>query len=333
MSDNIFPIRYSQLNANALKDELTKRYELNNLGSCRFFDFGMNDIYVVKAGKETFYLRVSMAKMHRQCDYEEEVSIINLLHENGVRVVSPICCKDGKFVWEVMAPEGKRYVVLFREVMNEPSKDEILKAYNLGLMLAKMHTIADKYDFIVSRAPIDLTQLSKRPLELLRPHLAHRPIDYEFLCGAAETLERYVKANMSCEKPYFGFCHGDIHTGNVYFQDSDPEMFDFDCMGYGWRIYDLSVFLWNEMRNDEKYIESDTWKGFLDGYNSARQLIEIELASINDFAALRQLWLMGIHADVMERNAGCCWYHDKYFDDEIKIFQLFYERASAKLNE
>ena len=71
MSDNIFPIRYSQLNANALKDELAKRYDLNNLESCRFFDFGMNDIYVVKAGKETFYLRVSLAKMHRQCDYEE----------------------------------------------------------------------------------------------------------------------------------------------------------------------------------------------------------------------------------------------------------------------
>ena len=329
MENTLFPVRYSQLDANALKNELTKRYELRDPVRCRFFDFGMNDIYVVKAGAETLFLRISLAKMHQQRDYAEEVSIINALRENGVHAVVPVRCRDGQYIWEIAAPEGQRFAVLFKEVMNTPSEDEVQKAYNLGLMLARIHGIADTLDFTVSRAPIDLEQLSKKPLALLKSHLAHRPADYEYLCGAAKTLADRVHANLDQSKPFFGFCHGDVHTGNVYFQGDEPEIFDFDCMGYGWRAYDLSVFLWNELRNDESYIESDAWKSYLAGYNAERQLTEMELAFIHDFTALRQLWLMGIHADVMEINAGCCWFNDDYFDEEIRIFKMFYARSSA----
>jgi len=203
---------------------------------------------------------------------------------------------------------------------------------NLGTALAKIHMIADKESFKASREPIDLVQLSIKPLGLIKQYLVHRIDDYTFLCDAAEVLSNYVLENFNNEKPYFGFCHGDIHSGNVFFQDNEPKIFDFDCMGYGWRAYEICVFLWNEMRKDEKYIEGDAWKGFLRGYNSVRQLIDIELASIFDFSALRQLWMMGIHADVMERNAGCCWYNDEYFDSEISTLRCSMNELLINLN-
>lgn len=327
MEDKKILVRYSQLDPNALKKELAKRYKLEEPLSCRFFDSGMNDIYVVKAGKQCYYLRISQANVHSHRDYEEEVFIINTLCKNGVNAVAPICCSDGSFVWEINAPEGKRYAVLFTEAKQIPSENKIKKAYNLGRMAANMHTIADKENFKVSRCPIDLIQLAKKPLKMIKPHLEHRPLDYEFLSSAAEKLYSYVEKNFSYEKPYYGYCHGDIHSGNVFFQGDKPEIFDFDCMGYGWRAYDICVFAWNETFDDEKYAYGECFKAFLDGYNSVRKLTQIELQAINVFAALRELWMMGIHAEVMERNAGCSWYNDGYFDYQIKIFKLWYERA------
>lgn len=43
--------------------------------------------------------------------------------------------------------------------------------------------------------------------------------------------------NLQAENPYYCFCHGDIHRGNVFFCDTTPRIFDFDCMGKGYRMY------------------------------------------------------------------------------------------------
>jgi Ser/Thr protein kinase RdoA (MazF antagonist) len=48
------------------------------------------------------------------------------------------------------------------------------------------------------------------------------------------------------KKPEYGNCHGDHHGYNVNIdKNGTMTVFDFDCYGYGWRAYDISVFLWN----------------------------------------------------------------------------------------
>ena len=79
MSDDVFPVRYSQLNPDRIRNEIIERYELKEPLSCRFFNSGINDIYIVKADKNNYYLRVSLAGVRNRCDYEEEISIINTL--------------------------------------------------------------------------------------------------------------------------------------------------------------------------------------------------------------------------------------------------------------
>ncbi|MDF2540446.1 MAG: aminoglycoside phosphotransferase [Herbinix sp.] len=331
MNGKIFPARYTQLDPKALKEELIQRYDLQEPLSCRAFDNGINDIYIVKTESNVYYLRISMTGRHDLIDYEEEVTIINSLGGNGIRVAAPVCCKDGNFVWDILAPEGVRYAVLFQEAKRSPSEDKIKSSYLLGQMAAQIHKIADNNDYKVSRAPIDLSQLAYEPLKVIQPYLEHRAADYEYLKNAAEKLCRYVEVKLSYDKPYYGYCHGDIHSGNVFFEGVKPRIFDFDCMGYGWRAYDVCVYAWNETGGNEKYIESDEWKSFLEGYNDVRRMSEAELDAINVFAALRELWLMGLHADVIERNAGCCWYNDDYFNHRIGVFKKWFERAEAKL--
>lgn len=327
MSDEIFPVRYSQLNPDRIRSEIIDRYGFKETLSCRFFHSGINDTFLIKTDNNNYYLRVSLAGIRNKCDYDEEVSIINTLCLNSIRVAAPVICLDGSFIWEINAPEGQRYAVLFEEAKQVKNDDDIKKTYNLGRMLAQLHIVADENNFKVSRPPIDLIKLAEKPLEIIQPHLAHRVPDYVFLKNAAEELCRYVEHNFNHDKPYYGYCHGDIHCGNVYFEETKPTIFDFDCMGYGWRIYDICVYAWTESFRDEKYIEKEPWSAFLDGYNSLRKLSDIELASINVFAALRELWLIGLHAEFININNSCNWFNDGYFDYHIGIFKLWYNRC------
>lgn len=329
--DMLFPVRYSQLDPNAIRVELIQRYGFDKQLICNFYDNGLNDIYIVKLEKLVYYLRVSLAGIHKKYDYEEEITAINILNQNNIKVAAPVKCNDGQYIWEINAPEGIRYAVLFEEAKNFPSDNHEKKAFNLGQMLAKLHKVADANNFTVSREPIDITQLAKRPLKLINPYLTQRQADYDFIKDAAEKLCLYIEKNLSHEKPYYGFCHGDVHSGNVFFNGDNPTIFDFDCMGYGWRAYDICVFAWNETGSDENYIQKEPWTAFIEGYNSIRKLSKIELEAINAFAALRELWLMGLHADVIEKNAGCCWYNDNYFNFRINLFKLWYHRFDATI--
>lgn len=330
MNEAYFLVRYSQLSPEALKVEVSKRYDINDLLSCTLYDYGLNDIYKIQLKKSVYYLRVSLTGVHNRQDYEEEISIINSLSINNICVAAPIICRDKEYIWDIKAPEGKRYAVLFEEAKQAPSEDNVKKLYNLGIMLAQLHKVADENDFIVSREPIDLNQLAEKPLKLIYPYLKHRQADYDYIKNAADKLCDFVNKNLNREKPYYGFCHGDIHSGNVFFEGNNPKILDFDCMGYGWRAYDICLFAWNETGSDEKYIENEAWKAFLDGYNSTRMISKTEMDSINVFAALRELWLMGLHANVIERNAGCCWYNDGYFNFRIGLFKLWYERFTLE---
>lgn len=326
MSTEQMKVRYSQLDPTELKKELIKRYGLSEAISCRFFDFGMNDIYLVNVGDKKYYLRISLANMHNKKDYEEETYIIHSLTKHSLPVAAPIACIDGDFVWEINAPEGMRYAVLFQEAKNQPSEDSEARNYQLGETLGRIHQIADEENFHVSRLPIDNSTLVERPLSNLKPYLAHRESDYIFIEASAKASYAFIQQHLKVEKPYYGFCHGDIHNGNVFFVENTPQIFDFDCMGYGYRVYDLCTYLWNETFQNEDYKDSKEWKALLNGYNSIRKLSDNELSSVTAFAALRELWMMGLHADVMDRNAGCTWYNDGYFDYQIGIFKLWFHR-------
>ncbi|WP_029503555.1 phosphotransferase enzyme family protein [Lachnoclostridium phytofermentans] len=328
--DSVFEVRYSQLSPDAIKNELLKRYEINECIQCEFYDSGMNDIYRIKTKNECYYLRISQTGMHNKRDYEEEISILQDLSYAGIPVVHPIKAKDDSFLWEINAPEGIRYGVLFSEAKNKPSKDKITCIKNLGRNIAKMHQRADEQHYICSRQPIDLKELIQKPLERIQPYLKNREEDYEFLCKSSEILGKRIEDKLPPIEPYYGFCHGDLHIGNIFCEGTTPVLFDFDCMGYGYRAYDLCVYAWNESYRDKKYLEGEEWRAMVEGYEEIRRLDCQEVQSIEMFIALRQLWLMGLHADVMQRNAGCCWYNDNYFNEQIKIYRNWLQKSNRK---
>lgn len=326
---DIFPVRYSQPSPAALQKELSERYLFDGLPECSLFQSGLNDTYQVRSGNEIFYLRISQANKYIFKDIEEEAEIINLLVKNGVHAASPVCCNNGKFVWIINAPEGERYCILFKEAKNSPSGSETKKHFNLGQTVAQIHTITDKYDISVNRKGFEPDHLIDIPLTLIKQHFNEE--DFNYLELASKRCIEHAVCMLPLTKPYYGFCHGDIQPNNYRFTGDIPELFDFDCMGTGWRSFDIAVFLWNMSMANEKYGECNDWHAFLDGYNSVRVLTENEMKALPVFCALRMIWFLGIHMDLKERFTGSSGYNQNFFAFCLNNFKSWYNKAFPEL--
>ena len=295
-------VYYSLADPTALIEEVIKNYDFQAPVSCCLFRRGMSDVFKITTGDDVYYLKNYLTNIYNLLDYEEESHIINSLNEKDVNTAAPVLCKNGNFVWSIDAPEGIRYAVLFKEAKNAPSNDNVTKNFNFGQAVAKMHTISDEKNYKISRPPIDFAQLIDQPLEKLK---SQNSDEYGFICEAMENLREFIAERLTTETPYYGFCHGDIHLANVFFNGDIPTFFDFDTMGYGWRAHDISVHIFNsEPFINPKFRESDECKAFFDGYNSIRQLSENELECINAFGAIRAIWALGINIDLLRIN-GC----------------------------
>lgn len=313
--------------------ELPKHYNFTESIKCELIKAGLNDVYKTTIGNEIYFLRIGRLGIYEYQDYIDEASIIDFLSDNNVGVAAPVRCNDGNFVWILEKTSGIGYCVLFYEAKNEPSGDELIKSYNLGKTVARTHVLSDEKDFYINRKPIDLIYLIQNPLELIKPHFIKRIAEYNYIREAMEKMGEFIKNTLKTEKPYYGFCHGDIQPDNFHYIGENPVLFDFDCMGNGWRSHDIAVLAFNNTfvymakKKDIDYIESDEWKEFLRGYNSIRELREHEIDSVNIFAAIRMIWVWGVHADLINKGTPSPLFEDNYFNAFYNIFKYWYDRA------
>jgi Ser/Thr protein kinase RdoA (MazF antagonist) len=90
-----------------------------------------------------------------------------------------------------------------------------------------------------------LEHLLEQPLQSIRPLLARRRDDWEYLVTLAEKLRLHMYA-LPLESLETGFCHGDLHGGNAHRDRAQTlTFFGFDACGMGWRVYDIAVFRWS----------------------------------------------------------------------------------------
>jgi len=158
------------------------------------------------------------------------------------------------------------------------------------------------------RFHLDLLHLIDQPLQHLEPLPAHRPADFDYLKCVGGELRSGIESLLSQEAPLYGFCHGDHHGGNVH-EDEQGTMalFDFDCWAYGWRAYDVGVFLWSHAGAGwdpvTKGKTTRRWNAFLEGYEQVRSLTEAERAAAKLFVPIRHIWL-DVVADVPPGELG-----------------------------
>src|SRR5262249_9679698 len=117
-------------------------------------------------------------------------------------------------------------------------------AIHYGRDTAALHAATADFRSLHPRFVLDEEHLLEQPLAALLPFLAQRPEDRARLLHVAGMLrERLLR--LTTERLDTGFCHGDLHDGNVFItEEQTVTFFDFDCCGRGWRAYDLAVFRW-----------------------------------------------------------------------------------------
>jgi Ser/Thr protein kinase RdoA (MazF antagonist) len=296
MNASSFPVQSSLLSPEALAARLLPAYALPQPRHCRVISRSMNDTYQVTAGTDTFYLRISRHGTRTREEIVAELACLADLHHHGLSVAPPLARSDGAGLTSLLAPEGERFAVLFPPAAGQSVRDispPQSRAY--GRLAATIHHTADAIPTPYRRFPIDERHLLDAPLAAIRAVIRDGGEDLLFLEQVAARVRRHLEG-LPRSSPAYGLCHGDLHPGNVHFDTAgQPTLFDFDCLGYGWRAYDLTVFLWNAYgeRRPKRWRES-RWQAFLRGYREVRQAPEGLDEVLPLFLVARQVWLMGL---------------------------------------
>jgi Ser/Thr protein kinase RdoA (MazF antagonist) len=297
MSDR-FPVTYSTLSAEALAAEVLPDYGLGSIADCKFYSGGFNDTYIVRTAQgDTYYLRVYRLRWRSRADVGYELDALNHLYRKGVPVARPLPCGDGTFVRELLAPEGRRYVVLFVEAEGEePSYDRDAegKAFDYGQAVARLHNAVEDLSSSYQRFHLNLDHLIDTPLRNIEPVLSRRVEDWTYVQRFAAMVRQRI-VDLPADALEQGFCHGDLQGYHHRIADNGMMTFiDFDCCGYGYRAYDLAVFRWCGRLEEQELV---WWRPYLRGYREVRPLNDLDVKAVPLFVCARHIWHMGVHAE------------------------------------
>ena len=210
-------------------------------------------------------------------------------------------------MYSIDAPEGIRHVVLFTYANGRIPTLNQESSYEFGKMVAQIHNATDDYYSPYKRYSLDLNHLLEQPLKNIAISIDEYGGDFDYVMSWVEK----IKSGLPIDLLDRGFCHGDLHDWNAHWENGRLTLFDFDCCGYGYRAYDLAVFLWN-LKTNYKTKEADSWGAFLNGYTDHRPLQQIELDAVPLMIAARRIWLAGIYLD-NEDVWGTAMINDRFF--------------------
>jgi Ser/Thr protein kinase RdoA (MazF antagonist) len=327
MSQRPFPLNNSILSAQALAQRVLSRYALSGAVRCYFLNPGLNDTYAVTAGSANYILRVYRHGWRTKAQIQAELEMLTFLRQHKLPVSYPIKRKDDSFLTRIAAPEGVRYAALFTHAPGQPIELNRTNSRSYGELLARIHVCLDQRDEDPRRFHLDLGYLVDDSLGHVTPHLQHRRDDLDFLVNVGTELKSSLQGLLPLTRPEYGCCHGDHYGGNVHVDErGGMTVFDFDCYGYGWRAYDLAVFLAKNTQVEGtsragRARSSALWNSFLKGYSNVRQPSELELRSVHLFVLARLIWRSGTEAQV--EDWGRAWVVDGTLDRDIAFIKYW----------
>jgi Ser/Thr protein kinase RdoA (MazF antagonist) len=316
-----FPVTYSTLCTKALIADVLPDYGLGAIKDCKLYSVGINDTYRVTVEEGgIYYLRVYRTRWRSLADVQVELDALLHLHLKGVPVARPLPSEEGRYIRELLAPEGRRFAVLFTEARGKAPSYESNpepKAFAYGQAVARLHNALQDFASPHPRFHIDLDHLIDTPLRNIEPLLSRRSGDWAYIQEFAGKVRRRVVALPASELE-LGFCHGDLQGFHHHIaKDGTMTFFDFYCCGFGYRAYDLAVFRWSSRFDDQEHV---WWEPYLQGYLDLRPLNGLDVQAIPLFVCARHIWHMGLHAE----NAydwGYGGLGDAYFDKRLEYLR------------
>jgi len=300
MSNALFPVEASILSSDAVYSRLLTEYSSKcKISLCRLYYRSIHDTYIVTADEATFFLKVYRYGFRTKEEIMEEIDALIHLKNCGIFATLPIEKNDGSFITEFNTIQGIRYAVLYSSVGIKSFaelNDTALFSEKLGKYISSMHNAWDSFKQLSCRWQLDTEAFIDASMKQIIDFSSIYVFDVAFLKQVAQKTKAKVNA-LAKRMPEYGICHGDIYSGNIRLDINDnPILFDFDFCGYGWRAYDISIFLspFNLNPNFSQIEKTERRKeAFIKGYNSYRVLSNEEIISIDLFIPFRRIFNIG----------------------------------------
>ncbi|MDH5484431.1 MAG: phosphotransferase [Gammaproteobacteria bacterium] len=316
---SIFAATHSVLSTQALTDFVSSKYAIEKIQHMVFFQAGLNDTYVINTINRKYILRVYRKNWRTLSDIQCEIELLLHLANKNIAVANPVAGNDKQYIYPVNATEGLRHIVLFDYAEGTPpdyDRAAAIDASLYGSTMARMHNALDDFSTIQSRFKIDLEHLIDTPLITIRPFLQDRPDDLAYINQLTKELKARFN-ELPTQSLSYGFCHGDMNSGNVHIKDKLLTLFDFDCCGESYQAYDLAIFNWGLRMN--KFADNN-WTCFLEAYQDERNLSPADRNTIPLFTTIRHIWHIGLHTQ-LSSDRGRNWLDDRYFDEQIAFLK------------
>ena len=263
-------------------------------------------MYLLETPHEKYVVRLARNTERSRDSLQFELEWLEYLHANDIPVSYPIRLRDGRLYCTIRAPEGVRSLAVFTYA--EGATDlTVDRARLLGEALAKLHIQSDQFESQYSAANLDTYHLVQEPIEKIQAFIQD-PLDPKSLLLDKVQLELTEKLEaLNLSEGAYGIVTGDMHGENQHFTSDDQlTMFDFEFCSYGYRMYDVATFLWNQEDNA-------LCDAFLEGYQSIRAISEDEFSSIKLFVHARQLWWISKRLSVPE-----CYVDEQFLEKALK---------------
>lgn len=291
------PIIHSVLDAGAVGEKIAAHFDLPGAVHCELLTRGMNDVYLVRSGREKYASRVWRHGFRDEAKVVYELAFLDHLKRTGLPVVPAVRMKDGRFHVPVQAPEGERYMALFEWAEGAPygAAPDPEGARRIGGIIAEVHLAGAEFKPAATRF-VDRPGSFVRELPALLRMVAHRPEDADYYPRAIAAVEEAL-APVDSVRAAFGPSHGDFHLYNAFVADGGKTVIlDFDNCGEDHYVQELMSFAW---ANHYVGVGQDITDAFLDGYGAVRSLSDAEAGLIPTFFAAKELrFLCGFAANV-----------------------------------
>lgn len=251
---------------------------------------------------------------------QQSVDIMHYLELHEFPVPKIINTAMGQSILHVIH-RGTKYLFIMYEFIYGDEPDINEKARDIGELIGKFHLIMQNYAG-------NLTVRGK-------PFFIDRYINIIKAKGyPKKEIEKYVELGNklweSVKDLPCGYCHGDLHRGNLLITPKNElYILDFDTSCYAPRMFDIMVMCdtTNYFDFDPKGIDFTTliFNQFLEGYSKYISLSDSEVKSFYDFIAIRHYQLQ---ATIIEIYGLDC--IDEHFIDKQLRWLQNWRRQYAK---
>lgn len=253
-----------------------------------------NAVYRYERNGAAAILRLTHSSHRTAPLIQAELDWIRYLAAGGVPAVLPIATLEGQWLVEIPVAEGSLIAVLWQFAPGGPPQAEDFTPdlyRKMGQLIGQMHRLS--MDYVVPDAAAKRYEWFEEDA----PERLLAGLGAEDAAVRARLEQSWAEMQgWDRGREAYHLVHCDVHAGNLFLEDGQIHLFDFDDCCYHWRAYDIAnalyYALWRTPRHETEQraaLAQEFMAHFLPGYNAEASLDPVWLEKIPFFMEYRDL--------------------------------------------